>query len=123
MNQIWFNNAVQLALMTLMTMAKSLPYNQPGYDLVGAALQDPIDQALNFGMMATGVPLSNLQAAEVNQAAGVKIDQVLFNGGYYKQILPATAQVRSNRGSPPVTIWYMDPGSIQRLDVASVAIL
>jgi Protein of unknown function (DUF3383) len=122
-NQIWFNNAVQLALMMLMTQAKSLPYNQAGYAMVSAALQDPIDQALNFGMMAPGVPLSNLEASLVNQAAGTKIDQILFTGGYYKQVLPATAQVRANRGSPPATIWYMDPGSIQQLDIASVAIL
>lgn len=122
-NQIWFNNNVQLSVMDLMTQAKSLPYNQPGYDMVGAALQDPIDQALNFGMMAPGVPLSDLEAALVNQAAGVKIDQILFNGGYYRQILPATAQVRTQRGSPPVTIWYMDPGSIQKLNIASIAIL
>lgn len=121
-NQIWLNNALQLALMVLMTQVKSLPYNRVGYDLVGAAMQDPIDAAVNFGAIAPGVPLSNAQAAEVNTAAGARIDRVLSNTGYYRQIKAATAQVRALRKTPPVTLWYMDGGSIQQINVASVEV-
>jgi hypothetical protein len=121
-NQIWLNNALQLALLSLMTQVKALPYNRVGYDLVGAAMQDPIDAALNFGAIAPGVPLSNAQAAEVNTAAGVKIDQVLGNVGYYRQVKAATAQVRSLRRTPPITLWYMDGGSIQQINIASVEV-
>ena len=68
------------------------------------------------------MPLSASQAAQVNNAAGVKIDNVLTTRGWYLQILPATAQVRSQRGSPPMTLWYMDGGSVQQITLASIVI-
>lgn len=121
-NQIWFNNALQLAMMELLTQMKSIPYNAAGDSLVRAAGMDPINQALNYGAIRTGVALSALQSAEVNAAAGLAIDQTLQNMGYYFQILPATAQVRAAGGSPPISIWYMDGGDILKLNLASILV-
>lgn len=121
-NQIWLNNAFQLALMTLLTQLKSIPYNAEGYALIRAACMDPINQALNFGAIRAGVSLSALQAAQVNNAAGVNIDGSLTKQGWYLQILDATAQVRGQRKSPPCTFWYMDGGSVQQINLASVEI-
>lgn len=123
-NQIWLNNAFQQAMMTLLTQAKSVPYNNAGYALVRAACADPIEAGLNFGAFRPGVPLSTLQAAQVNSAAGpgVDISSVLFAQGWYLQILPASAITRGARQSPPMTFWYMDGGSIQKLNLASVEI-
>lgn len=122
-NQIYLNSQFQLAMVELMANTKSLPYNELGYGLVSAALQDPIDQAKDFGSIRAGVPLSSQQAALVNMAAGVPIDQSLTNVGYYLQVLPATAQVRGLRQSPPCTFWYMDGGSIQKLNLASIDVM
>jgi hypothetical protein len=119
-NQIWMNSAFQLVLMTLLTSVKSIPYNSQGYALIRAALSTVITQAGNFGVFQPGVQLSALQIAEVNTAAGTPIDAILFSQGYYLQILPATAQVRGARGSPPMTFWYMDGGSVQSMNLASV---
>lgn len=121
-NQIWLNNAFQLALMMLLTQVKSVPYNAAGYALIEAALMDPINQGLNFGAFRAGVPLSALQAAEVNSAAGLAIDGVLSSRGWYLQILPASAQVRGARQSPPMTFWYMDGGSVQAISLASLEV-
>lgn len=120
---IAINNDLQLALMTLFANAKSLPYNQKGYDRVIAACLDPIQKYLNFGAIVPGVPLSNAQAAQVNTEAGVVIAPVLTQEGWYLQILPATSQVRANRGSPPSKFWWMDGGSIQKIDMSSTGIL
>lgn len=121
-NQIWLNNGFQLALMGLLTQIKSLPYNDAGYGLIRAACMDPINAALNFGAIRPGVPLSAAQAAQVNNAAGLQIDQILNTQGFYLQILPATAQVRGARTTPPMTFWYMDGGSVQSLSLTSVEI-
>lgn len=121
-NQIWLNNAFQLALMVLFTSVPSVPYNAAGYALIEASCMDPIIAALNFGAIRPGVPLSAQQAAEVNSAAGVKIDDVLNTRGWYLQILPATAQVRAARQSPPCTFWYMDGGAVQQINLASIEI-
>lgn len=121
-NQIQLNAALQQTLMSLLTTVKSIPYNPAGYGLIRAALGDPIAAAVNFGTIRTGVPLSQAQAAEVNNAAGVKIDQVLSTQGWYLQILAATPQVRAARQSPPITLWYLDGESVQQIAMASILI-
>lgn len=119
-NQIYLNSQLQLALMSLLSNIKSLPYNTAGYSLIRAACLDPLKQAVNFGSIRQGVALSAAQVAQVNQAAGVNIDAALAQLGWYLQILPATAQVRSGRTSPPMALWYTDGGSVQKLNLASV---
>jgi hypothetical protein len=120
--QIWLNNALQLAMMTLLTEQLSIPYNVEGYALVQAAGHDPINAAVNFGTIRAGVVLSDLEAQQVNQAAGVKIDNVLNQRGWYLQVLDAQPSVRVARQSPPITLWYMDGQSVQRINVASVLV-
>ncbi|WP_321905126.1 DUF3383 family protein [Paraburkholderia tropica] len=121
-NQIWLNNSFQLALMTLLTNVKSIPYDAAGYALVSAAMQDPITAAGTFGMYDTNVTLSAAEIAEVNNAAGTSIASTLQSQGYYLQILAASATVRAARTSPPITFWYVDGGSIQSIDVSSVEV-
>lgn len=121
-NQIYLNSQLQLALMELLVNSKSIPYNNVGYGLIRSACSDPITQALNFGSIQPGVALSASQAASVNAAAGVSISGTLQNVGWYLQILPASSQVRSARTSPPMTLWYTDGGSIQKLNLASIDI-
>lgn len=119
-NQIWLNNQFQLALMVLLTQVKSIPYNSDGYDLIRQSLMDTINQGLNFGAFRAGVTLSSLQAAEVNNAAGLRISETLNRQGWYLQILDALPQVRQARGSPPCTFWYMDGESVQTINLASI---
>lgn len=121
-NQIWLNNALQQALMVLLTNTPSIPYNASGYALIEAACLDPILAALNFGAMRPGVPLSSQQRAQVNNAAGTDIADTLQTQGWYLQIKPASPQVRQARGTPPMTLWYMDGGSVQRLNLASIMV-
>src|SRR5579872_6273182 len=121
-NAIWLKNQLQLALMTLLTSVPSIPYNSAGYDLIEAACADPINAAVNFGAIRAGVPLSALQVAEVNNAAGAQISDVLQNRGWYLQVLPATAQVRVARQSPPITLWYMDGQSVQQITLQSLEV-
>lgn len=119
-NQILMNSDFQLALAELETNVKSIPYNTAGTNLLRSTLLTPITKYINFGAIQPGVQLSAAQAAEVNAAAGVKIDGVLSTVGWYLQILPATAQVRGLRGSPPMKFWYTDGGSIQSLLLATI---
>ena len=121
-NQIWLNNALQLAVMELFANTPSVPYNPAGYALIDAACMDPINDALNFGAIRPGVPLSAAQVAEVNGAAGTQIDNVLSTRGWYLQIKAATAQVRAARQSPPISFWYMDGGAVQQINLASIEI-
>jgi hypothetical protein len=122
-NQIYLNSQLQLALLELMTNVPSIPYNNAGYSLIHAACMDPINQMLNFGGIRPGVNLSSAQTVEVNNAAGTAIASVLSSRGWYLQIQQATAQVRGQRGSPPISLWYMDGGSVQNIQMSSVVVL
>ena len=121
-DQIWLNQGFQLALMVLLTNTKSIPYNQAGYTLIKAACLDQINAGLNFGAFRAGITLSQAQAAEVNNAAGLVISTTLNQVGWYLQVLDASPQVRAARGSPPCTFWYMDGGAVQKINLASIEI-
>lgn len=121
-NQIWLNSALQSSLMALLANSGSVPYNSDGYSLIDAACNEPIANAVNFGAIRTNVPLSASQIAAVNASAGVKIDTVLSSRGWYLQITDPGATVRANRGTPIITLYYMDGGSIQTITMASILV-
>jgi hypothetical protein len=116
-NSIWMTNAFQLSGMTLLTTIHNIPYNAEGYATIDANFIGVIDAAVRFGAIRAGVPLDPTQAAAVNAQAGLKISDVLTQRGWYLQILPASPQVRSARGSPPMTFWYTDGQSVQQLNL------
>lgn len=120
-NQIWFNSFCQSALLDLLTNSRSIPYDDGGRTAIEAALKDPIDAALNFGMFGPG-PLSNTQIAAVNGAAGADIASTLQTQGYYLQVGAATAAVRAARTTPPAKLWYIDKGAVQAITLSSIAI-
>lgn len=119
-NQILMGQDFQLALATLETQVKSIPYNTAGLTLLRSTLLTPITKYINFGAIQPNVPLSAAQAALVNSQAGVKIDGILSTVGWYLQILQASATVRGLRGSPPMKFWYTDGGSVQSLLLATI---
>lgn len=122
-NQIRLNSQLQLALMTMLTSAKSVPYNDAGRALQRAACQDAIDEALNFGSIRAGVDLSEQQRAIINNEAGVDAATQIEARGYYLYIGKASAQTRGNRESMPMKLWYTDGGSVHSVNMGSINIL
>lgn len=122
-NQVYLNAQFQLALLSLLTNVKSIPYNESGYSLIRAAMIDPINSGLNFGSIRAGVTLSESQKAQVNQAAGRDVSTTIEQQGYYLQILDPGAQVRGNRGTPVINFWYTDGGAVQKIVVASIDVM
>jgi hypothetical protein len=122
-NQVYLNSQFQLALLSLLTQVTSIPYNQSGYALIRTAMTDPINQALNFGSIRTGITLSESQKAQVNQQAGLEVASIIEQQGYYLQILDPGAQVRGNRGTPVINFWYTDGSAVQQINVPSIDIM
>ena len=122
-DQVYLNSQFQLALLSLLTSVKSIPYNESGYSLIRAAMIDPITSGLNFGSIRTGISMSASQKAQVNQAAGLDVSTIIEQQGYYLQILDPGAQVRGNRGTPVINFWYTDGGAVQKITVASIDIM
>lgn len=122
-NQIFFNSQLQLALITMLLAQRSLPYNADGYTLIRAACSDPINQALLNGTIRRGVSLSESQKAQIVSAIGFDVSTELYTNGYYLYIGDASAQTRGQRQSPPISLYYMDGGSIQQITLQSIVVL
>lgn len=122
-NQIWLNAQLQLAMFTLLQSAGSIPYNPAGYAMVNAAILDPVNAAVNFGAIRTGVALSASQVAQIKNAVGADVSGAITANGYYLKILPASASIRATRSSPSMTLYYADGGSIQSLTLSSIEIV
>lgn len=124
--QIYLNSQLQLALMTMLDSYGYIPYNEVGKSYHRAAVMDPIEEAVNFGSIAPledPKALSNQQKAIINSQAGRDIIADLLAKGWVIDIKTADAQTRGNRGSMPFTLWYTDAGSVQSVNLASIAVL
>jgi hypothetical protein len=134
-DQIWLSAQLQLALLNLYTAVNDIPYDPTGYGLIRAALvgqptanggvtfDGPINNALNAGVIQTGVILSSTQAAAVNNAAGARVAGTIQSNGYYLQILDPGATARNARQTPIINLWYTDGGAVQQFSLASIDIL
>ena len=122
-NSVWLNNRLQVSLMDGITSAGRVPYNTRGYTMIKAWMMDPINEARNNGVIEPGVVLSERQKSEVMNEAGLDISSELMTQGYYRQVLDPGASVRAQRGSPIVSLWYTYGGAVQKIDVASTAVL
>lgn len=122
-NSIWLNNRLQVALMDGLTSVGRVPYNVRGYTMIKAWMLDPVNEARINAAIEAGVVLSERQRSEVMNEAGLDISSELWTQGYYIQVLDPGASVRAQRGSPIVSLWYTYGGAVQRIEVASTAIL
>ena len=122
-NQIALNSGFTRDLANLLQNAYSIPYNAAGRGLIESALADTIEQFLNFGAYRAGVALAASQIAAVNNAAGKDIASTLTNQGWYLDVGVATPEVRQERGSPPMSFYYVDGQSVQQFDMASIVLL
>lgn len=121
-DQAWMNNGFQLALLTLLTTIGSIPYNAAGYAMIETAMLDQINSAVAFGAIRAGVTLSALQIQQVNTQAGKVINDTLSQRGWYILVNDPTAAIRAARGSPTVTVWWVDGQSVQKLVVSSLEV-
>lgn len=122
-NAVWLNNSLQLALIDGLTSVNSAPYNDTGYTMIRAWMMDTIASALNNGTIHTGVSLSEAQKNQLLNEAGQDITSELSSDGYYLQIADPGANIRAQRETPIINLWYTYGGAIQRIEVSSTAIL
>lgn len=122
-NTIWLKNVLQLSIMNGLTNAGRVPYNERGYGLIRAWMQDPVNRALNNGTIDAGVVLSESQKAQVMNETGKDLSTELYTQGYAILVEDAGASVRVGRNSPNISLYYTYGGSINKIDVASTVIV
>ena len=122
-NTVWFKNVMQVSILNGLTSNGRVPYNERGYALIRAWLQDPINRALNNGTIDEGVTLSEAQKAQIQNETGKDLSNELFTEGYAVIVEDAGAEVRVGRQSPNISVYYTYGGSINHIEVASTAVL
>ena len=122
-NAIWFRSAMQISCMDGLNMAGRVPYNELGYTQIKAWLQDPINTAILNGVIDAGVVLSEKQKAELYVEAGEDISETLFTEGYFVQVEDPGANVRAERGTPIINVWYTYGGSVNKLNIPMTALM
>lgn len=118
-DEIWLNNALQVAGLTLMSQLPKAPYNSGFYGQLTLTYDGVAQIAANAGVIETGISLNTSQIADVNAAAGVAIDSTLYQQGYYIQVKDPGAAVRAVAGSPASTFWYTRGGSARTLNLST----
>lgn len=122
-DQMWLNDQIVVSLLAFLETIGSLAYVSAGYTAIeNVVANGPIEAALNFGAIRTGVPLSPTQTAYVNNAAGLNVAPIIQTQGWYLLIQPASPTVRQARTSPPMTLFYTDGQSIQVLQIQSLEV-
>lgn len=122
-NAVWFNETIKNALLTGLSGVTKTTYNENGYSFIRAWMSDPVNQALNNGVIQTGVTLSEAQKAQIISEVGDDITPELFANGYYLLIQDPGANARSTGESPVIMLYYTDGGVVKKLQIASTVIL
>ena len=122
-NTIWLKNVMQVSIMNGLANNARVPYNERGYTLIRAWLQDPVNRAVNNGAIDKGVSLSESQKAQIYNETGKDLTTELWTQGYAILVEDAGAAVRVGRNSPNISVYYTYGGSVNRIEVASTAIL
>jgi hypothetical protein len=122
-NSIWLNSAIQLNCLEGLAMAGRVPYTERGFTMIRAWIFGAIQRGLVNGVVERGISLSDNQKEELTAEAGRDISAEIQNQGYFTQVLDPGALVRAQRGTPIVNVWYAYAGSVQRIEIASTAVL
>ena len=120
--QVWLNSNLQSDIITLFQSEIYLPYGTAGRSAIEASLTSTIEQFKAWGGITPGIALDDNQVISIKNATGSDPTNALNSKGYIIYIGPFTAQMRAERTSPEVYLWYNDGGFIQKLTLNSIAV-
>ena len=118
---IWFRAKIQRCIMDGFAQTNRVPYTQKGYSLIQAWIADAIRAAKNVGVIDEGVTLSESQRAQATQEFGRDIADELYAKGWYLLIADPEAAVRTQRGTPVMSLLYTYGGSVQKVEMPVTA--
>ena len=122
-DDVWIAGQMQVALMTLLMGINRVSYNEAGRAQIRGSLSDPINQALNAGVIDRGIMPSNTQKVLIMALVGKDISNELYTNGYYLQILDPGAQARGNRQTPIINFFYMNGEAVQKIVIPAYDVL
>lgn len=119
---IAIKDGLQLNILDLFRMVKTVPYTEAGYAQVRTACLDTIDKFKRFGAIRAGVTLSQTQKVTLLAEIGTDVSRTIESQGWYMQVKDPGATVRGVRGTPDCRFYYTDGGSIHQIIMPSTLI-
>lgn len=123
LTQLYLNGNLQNAILNGLVATGKVPYNALGKARFRSWCTSVVKGVITFGGIQTGITLSDSQIQQVNALANFDVARELFTKGWVLIIGDATPTVRSERGSFPATLLYTGGGSVQSINLNSVAVL
>ncbi|QHJ85269.1 MAG: hypothetical protein [Caudoviricetes sp.] len=123
LTQLYLNGNLQNAILNGLVATGKVPYNAEGQQIFRSWCTTVINLVANFGGIQTGIELTDSQKQQVNALANFDVATELFTKGWVLIIGNASPTVRSERGSFPATLVYTGGGSVQSINLNSVAVL
>lgn len=120
---LWLRNALQVSLMNGLAQVGRVPYTDEGYTIIRAWCMDPINRALNNGVIDPGVTLSESQRAQLMNEIGEDVSDQILTDGYYLMVADPGASARVDRDTPTLGLWYTYGGSVHKLELPVTAVL
>lgn len=121
---IWLRSKIQRSIMDGFSSVNRVPYNTKGYTIIQAWIQDPINAAKKVGVIDEGIALSESQKAQIMQELGdSEAPDDIETNGFYLQIEDPEANVRAERGTPVMNLYYAYAGSVQKVEMPVTAVL
>lgn len=117
LGMVWIKNQIQLACVNGLNNIGRVPYNEAGYTIIRSWMGDTIAQAKVNGVIQTGVTLNQTQKAQLFNEIGLDVSSTIETDGYYLQVSDPGAEVRQNRESPIIGLWFTYGGAVHRLDI------
>lgn len=124
-NHVWLNDALQVNLLALLVKSKKLPYNQISYNAITTTVENISDQAINNGTITQGKPLDGVQISAIVSETGADkstLTATLYKLGWYLFITDPSSVAMANRESPVCKYYYVNGGSIQKIDLTSTVV-
>lgn len=119
---IAIKDGLQLNILDLFSLVKTLPYTESGYAQVRTACLDTIEKFKRFGAIRAGVTLSQTQKVALLAEIGSDVSRTIETQGWYMQVKDPGATVRGQRGTPDCRFYYTDGGSIHQIIMPSTLI-
>lgn len=119
---IAIKDGLQLNILDLFALVKTLPYTESGYAQVRTACLDTIEKFKRFGAIRAGVTLSQTQKVALLAEIGSDVSRTIETQGWYMQVKDPGATVRGQRGTPDCRFYYTDGGSIHQIIMPSTLI-
>ena len=123
LGQLFLNTQLALAIFNGLTQVTMAPFGPIGDNFIRAWTSDPIQQAIKAGIIRLGIVPSSAQNQAITSVVGKDVSNALTTAGYYLYLQVATSQQRAQRISPPLYLYYMDGGAIQKVYLNSIVVI